>query len=109
MIMRDIAGKLVFRVCDQVQHKSGCTTTEDGFGFRKLRNCTIYIAKIKALISCAADLQPSFRICKKQIFSFHGSFIFSTVEGESISEQLIQDMEYMYLLNCSLEFDVPKP
>ena len=30
-----------------------CTSTEDGFGFIKLRNCTIRVAKTKALISFA--------------------------------------------------------
>ena len=41
---------------DQVQLKSGCTVTEDGlrleiFRFRQKRNCTIRVAKTKALIS----------------------------------------------------------
>ena len=34
-----------------------------------MRDCTIYVAKTKALISCsycAADLRLCFRICKKQ-------------------------------------------
>ena len=39
---------------DQVRHKPGCTVTEAGnFGLRKERNCTIRVAKTKALISFA--------------------------------------------------------
>ena len=45
--------KPVFGVFDQVAHKPGCTATEDGFGFRKKKDCTIYVAKTKALISFA--------------------------------------------------------
>ena len=44
-------------VSDQVRHKPGCTVTEEGkkleiLGFKK-RNCTICVAKTKALISFA--------------------------------------------------------
>ena len=28
----------------------------------------MYVAKTKALISCAADMQPCFRICKSRFF-----------------------------------------
>ena len=43
---------------DKVQHKPGCTVTEDmleagNFGFRKKRICAILVAKTKALISFA--------------------------------------------------------
>ena len=40
-------------VSEQVRHKLVCTVTEANFGFRKKRNCTIRIAKTKALISFA--------------------------------------------------------
>ena len=48
--------KPVFGVSDQVRHKPGCTAIEDGwslenFGSRKKRDCNIYVAKTKALIS----------------------------------------------------------
>ena len=55
--MSRIERKPVFGVSNQVRHKLGCTATEDGqrleiFGFRKQRDCTIYVAKTKAMISC---------------------------------------------------------
>ena len=31
----------------------GCTTTEDGLRLEMERNCTIFVAKTKVLISCA--------------------------------------------------------
>ena len=37
---------------DQVQHKPGCTVTEDGSRL-KILNCTIHVAKTKAPISFA--------------------------------------------------------
>ena len=40
-------------VSEQVQHKSGCTVTEDGQRLKKKRKCTICVAKTKALISFA--------------------------------------------------------
>ena len=49
-------------VFHQVQHKPGCATVEDSFRFRKIRDCTIYVAKTKALISWAVDLRFCFRI-----------------------------------------------
>ena len=57
--------KPVFGVSDQIRNKLGCTTTEDGKGFeilrfKKERDCTIYVAKTKALISCAATVQLIF-------------------------------------------------
>ena len=45
---------------DQDRHKPDCSATEDGKGFRKYRDCTIDVAKTKALISCryrASDLR----------------------------------------------------
>ena len=50
--------KPVFGVFDLVPHKPGCTTIEDGerleiSAFRKKRDCTIHVAKTKALISFA--------------------------------------------------------
>ena len=48
------------------------------FGFRKKRDCTIYVAKTKVVISCAvnraADPRLCFRICKKQVFSYAAHF-----------------------------------
>ena len=44
------------------------------FGFRKKRNCTIQVAKTKALISFA-DLRVYFRICKTLVFpAWRGSY-----------------------------------
>ena len=46
-------------------------------GFRMKRDCTIYVAKTKALISCTVTGQLicilCFRICKKEVFSRRGS------------------------------------
>ena len=54
-----VVRKPVFRVSDQVRHKPGCTATEDGWrleisdlGSRGI-DCTIRVAKTKALISFA--------------------------------------------------------
>ena len=52
-----VVRKPVFGISDQVGHKPGCTVTQDRrslkFRFSKLRDCTIYVAKTKALISFA--------------------------------------------------------
>ena len=50
------------------------------FGFRKMRNCTICVAKTKALISFAvrgyreADLRLCFRLCRLLVFPWGGSY-----------------------------------
>ena len=44
------------------------------FGCRKKRNCTIWVAKTKALISFEADLRLCFRIGKILVFSWRGSY-----------------------------------
>ena len=51
--------KPVFGVSDQVGYKPDCAATEDGFGFRKKRDCTtgICVVKTKALIRCAVTAQ----------------------------------------------------
>ena len=59
--------KPVFRVSDEVVglYNHQC--------FRNKRDCTIYVVKLKALISCTVTAQLIctfvFRIFKKQIFS----------------------------------------
>ena len=52
-----VVRKPIFGVSDQVGHKPDCAATEDGFGFRKKRDCTICVAKTKALIRCAVTAQ----------------------------------------------------
>ena len=52
----NIARKPIFVVSDQVLHKLGYSVRRK-FGFRKLRDCSINIARTKALISCAAMVQ----------------------------------------------------
>ena len=42
---------------------------------------TIYVVKTKALISCAADLRLCFCICKKQVFSWHGSYVIAVYKN----------------------------
>ena len=49
--------KPVFGVSDQVGYKPDCAATEDGFRFSKKRDCTICVAKTKALIRCAVTVQ----------------------------------------------------
>ena len=52
-----VARKPVFWISDQVRHKPGCTTTEDGLRLEisdlGRRDCTIIVAKTEALISFA--------------------------------------------------------
>ena len=45
------------------------------FVYRKKRDCTIYVANTRVLISFAADLHLCLRICKKPVFSRRGSNI----------------------------------
>ena len=61
-----ILRKPVFGVTELDRHKLGCTQTGDGkrLGIMDLgskRDCTIYLAKTKALISCM--------VMQKQVFS----------------------------------------
>ena len=65
--------KPVFHVSDQVRHKPGCTTTEDGWRLEiselvSMGSCTIRVAKTKARISfaayCEADLIFVFKYAK---------------------------------------------
>ena len=54
--MNLVVRKLVFGVSDQVRHKRGCAATEDRYRLEISdleRDCTIYVAKTKALISFA--------------------------------------------------------
>ena len=60
--MSSVARKPVFGVFNQIRHNPGCQTTEDNkrlelSKFMKKRDCTIYVAKTKALISCAVTAQ----------------------------------------------------
>ena len=68
---------------DQVPHKTGLYSHRRrletwNFGFRKQRDCTIQLAKTKALISFAVTAKLIcvfvFRICKNPVFSRRGSF-----------------------------------
>ena len=49
--------KTVSRDCDQVQHKSDCTTKEDCYRFEIIDLGLYYVAKIRVLISCAVTMQ----------------------------------------------------
>ena len=60
--MSCVIRKAVFWVSDQVLQKPCCAAKEDGwklenFGLRKKRKYTINVAKTKALISCAVNVQ----------------------------------------------------
>ena len=53
-----VVRKPIFGVSSKVRHKLGCTTTgrwleDKNVRFRKYSYCTIYVSKVKALISCA--------------------------------------------------------
>ena len=57
-----IIRKPVFEALDQVLHKPGCIAKRrlleaQNFGFRKSRDCTFYVAKTKAVISCSVTVQ----------------------------------------------------
>ena len=52
----------------QVRHKPGRWSEDGNFGFRKKRDCTIRIAKTKALISFAVMI--SFAVTAKLICAF---------------------------------------
>ena len=53
--------KPVFGVSNQVWHKLGCTAAEMArglqFGFRKMKDCSVYVVKTKVLISCVVTKQ----------------------------------------------------
>ena len=61
--MSRVTSKSVFGVSDQIRHEPDCTDTEDGYQGLKVRilrennDCTIYVAKSKALIGCAVTTQ----------------------------------------------------
>ena len=66
--------KRVFGVSDQVLHKPGCSTTEDGYrlGISDLGSrgiaLSIYVAKTKALISFAVICVFVFTYAKSHFF-----------------------------------------
>ena len=77
-----VARKPVFGVSDNARHKPGCTghMMARGLKFRSYEvSCYIYVAKIKALISCTVTAQLIsafvFFIFKRQVFSGRGSII----------------------------------
>ena len=41
--------KTTFSVSNQIRHKVACAVTDEFFGFKKKRDCTIHVAKTKAL------------------------------------------------------------
>ena len=76
-IMSLVLRKPIFGVSDQVRHKAGRTATDNGysheiFDFGKKRYCTIYVAKINALISCVETVKL---ICVFSHFQISGFLI----------------------------------
>ena len=77
-----VVRKPVFGVSDQVRHKPGCTITEYGkrFEISDLVEEVLYYPgrENKGADQLrgyrVADLRLCFRICKKPVFSRHGSF-----------------------------------
>ena len=77
--MSHVARKHVFRVFNQVQHKQGCTTTEDARGLKywllslgsrgMYCQCRENNGPDQLRGNCAADLPLFWPICKKQAFS----------------------------------------
>ena len=79
-----VVRKPVFGASDQVRHKPDCAATEDGFGFRKKRDCTICVTKTKALIRCAVTAQL---IC---------GFVFTYAKSRFSHNEA----QIMYMLSC---------
>ena len=72
--MAACARKPHFGISDQVQHKPGCTATEDGKRLKFLVDGVYYLCSENKCAdqprsNCAADLRLCFLICKKQIFT----------------------------------------
>ena len=90
--------KPVFGVFDQIQHKSGIAATEYGLRLetsdlgRRGIVSTIFIAKIKALISCAVTVQLScgfvFAYAKRRFSHVAAQLIFHLSLLAYISEVL---------------------
>ena len=86
---------------DQVRHKPGCTVTEDGYklessDLRKKRNCTICVAKTKALISFAVDLRLCFRLCRLLIFPCGGSNVINVILSTlSVKNDFIFKLDFL--------------
>ena len=79
-----VVRKQVFGVSDQVPHKPGCTATEDGLrleisGLDRRGIALSMWRKNKGTDQLRgyreADLRLWFRICKKPVFSRHGSYV----------------------------------
>ena len=94
--MRHVTTKTVFGVSDQVRHKQGCTTTEDGYRLEILEEEGLYylryVAKTKAPISClvAAQLICAFDFAyAKSRFSHDAAHIIFTVNNKR-AEQTAQ-------------------
>ena len=65
--MSHFGKKPVYGVSDQIQHRVGCTVTEDGKRFDISYLGSIYVAKTKALITCAV-ITPLFLHMQKAGF-----------------------------------------
>ena len=70
--------KPVFRVSDQVQHKQSCTATKDRKMLEISDDCTIYVVKTKALLSCAVNLLSCAIIINPQLICTF--FLFSHMQ-----------------------------
>ena len=72
--------KPVFGVSDQFGHKPDCAATEDGFEFRKKRDCTICVAKTKALIRCAVICGFVFTYAKSRFSHNEAQIMYAFME-----------------------------
>ena len=86
--------KTVLRVSNQVRHKPGCTTTEDGWtleissdlGSRGLYySCSEYKDADQLRGYREADLHLCFCICKKPVFSRRGSYVVMPHEASKVT------------------------
>ena len=82
-----VVRKPVFVISDQVRHKPGLYSHRRwlqawNFAFRKKRECTIQVAKTKALISFAVSAKLIcvlvFAYAKNPVFSRRGSYLVSS-------------------------------
>ena len=82
--MSRVTRKPGFAVTDEVKHKRGCATAEDSLRLDILDVCNNFVAKIKALISCAVTVKLictfAFRLCKISPSFIYGAAHISGVQ-----------------------------
>ena len=104
MQMSRVIRKLVFEVSDQVRHKPGCATTENGLGLE--------ISDLARRGTCSekkgADLYLCFHICKNR-FSHDGTQIIEWLCDKSnhLGFELRDDSDWSRHLSSLISLDCP--